>query len=66
MPKNGGWDRKQRKITTHSASYVYPYDHHTDISDDKCEGIRKRGITRVELTSGICMNFIILGNRLFF
>merc|ERR1712062_857220 len=43
----------RRKINTHSASYIYPYDHHRDISDDKCEGIRKRGITRVELTADI-------------
>ena len=49
---DGGWDRKRRRVNTHSATYIYPYDHHRDISADKCEGIRKRGITRVELTSG--------------
>ena len=52
VQRDGRWDRKRRRVNTHSASYIYPYDHHRDISSDKCEGIRKRGITRVELTSG--------------
>lgn len=51
--RDGGWDRKRKTVTTHTATYEYPYDHHRDISDDTCEGIRKNGVTRVELTADI-------------
>ena len=59
----------QERVNTHRASSVYKFDHFEDVSNDKLDGVRTEGVTRIHLLKGnilqiqISCNFFRIDQR---